>query len=77
MWVSYLGERLPCYASPGLAGVRLAVYVHNRDDAAVKTRRSSLIGCFSALCLHVSQLRPGLYCFVFVFTAVLLTCCVY
>ena len=28
------------------------------------SRRSSLIGCFSALCLHVSQLRPGLYCIV-------------
>jgi len=25
----------------------------------------------------VSQLRPGLYCIVLVFTAVLLTCCVY
>ena len=40
-------------------------------------RTFSLYGCFSALRLHVSQLRPGLYCIVFVFTAVLLTCCVY
>ena len=40
-------------------------------------RTFSLYRCFSALRLHVSQLRPGLFCFVFVFTAVLLTCCVY
>ena len=75
----FRGRRANFYSPPLGSPIRgFTAHVGGRTPSRVHIWVSPIFssyGCFSALRLHVSHVGPGLYCIVF--TAVLLTCCVY
>ena len=64
--VNFRGPRRTYSLPLGSPNWGFTAHVGGRAPSRVHTWVSPIfsLGCFSALCLHVSQLRPGLYCIV-------------